>query len=93
VIINQAHTESRYESVFLSIKNEWEKAEVKIIPFKESLKDFIIQNTDTMIDAIEENLGTLETISSSKFASHIRKEIMELEEMLRKMLAHLKIWI
>ena len=62
MIINQTHTESRYESVFLSIKNEWEKAEVKIIPFKESLKDFIIENTDTMIDAIEENLSTLETI-------------------------------
>ena len=46
-----------------------------------------------MIDAIEENLGTLETISGSKFASHIRKEICELEEMLRKMLAHLKVWV
>lgn len=35
VIINYAHTESKYESVFLSIKSEWEKAELKIIPFKD----------------------------------------------------------
>ena len=43
-----------------------------------------------MIDAIEENLGTLETISGSKFAEHIRKDIIELEQTLQKMLTHLK---
>ena len=31
-----------------------------------------------MIDAIEENLGTLETLSGSKYAEHIRKEIIEI---------------
>ena len=58
-IINQANTEQRFESVFLSIKNEWDKAELKVVPFKETLKDYIIKNTETMIDAIEENISTL----------------------------------
>jgi hypothetical protein len=46
-----------------------------------------------MTDAIEENLGTLETISSSKFAAHIKREINDLEEMLKKMLKHLDKWV
>jgi Dynein heavy chain, N-terminal region 2 len=89
-IINQAHTEDRYEQVFLSIKDEWEKAELKIVPFKETLKDFVVQNTDTMIEAIEENINTLNGIGNSKFAQHIQTEISELENMLKKMLHHIK---
>ena len=60
-----------------------------MIPFKDQLKDYVISNTETMTDAIEENLGTLETISGSKFAAHIKKDIVELEDMLRQMLKHL----
>ena len=36
-----------------------------------------------MSDAIEENLGTLETISRSPYATHVRKEISELMQMLQ----------
>ena len=79
--------------MFRSIKEEWEKAELKIIPFKESLKDYVISNTETMSDAIEENLGTLETISRSDYATHVRKEIEELMMMLREMLDHLDKWV
>ena len=79
--------------MFHSIKEEWEKAELKIIPFKESLKDYVISNTETMSDAIEENLGTLETISRSDYATHVRKEIDELCQMLRQMLNHLDKWV
>ena len=93
MIIDHAFTESRYETVFRSIKEEWEKAELKIIPFKESLKDYVISNTETMSDAIEENLGTLETISRSDYATHVRKEIEELMMMLREMLDHLDKWV
>ena len=66
---------------------------MKIIPFKESLKDYVISNTETMSDAIEENLGTLETISRSAYAAHVRKEIGELTAMLREMLDHLDKWV
>jgi hypothetical protein len=79
--------------VFLSIKEEWDKAELKIVPFKETLKDFVIQNTDTMIEAIEENINTLDTIGNSNFAHHIKTEIGELETMLKKMLNHIKEWV
>lgn len=92
-IISQAHTESRYESYFLSIKKEWEKAELKIVPFKDTLKDYVITNTDTMIEAIEENIGMLESISRSKHVSHIQKEVVELQDMLKQMLRHLKEWV
>ena len=57
------------------------------------MKDYVIANTKTMSDAIEENLGTLETISSSDFAAHVRKDIKELDTMLRKMLHHLDKWV
>ena len=66
---------------------------MKIIPFKESLKDYVIANTETMSDAIEENLGTLETISRSAYAAHVRTEIGELTAMLREMLDHLDKWV
>ena len=78
MIIDHAFTEARYEAVFRSIQSEWDKAQLKIIPFKESQKDYVISNTETMSDAIEENLGTLETVSRSEYAIHIRKEISEL---------------
>ena len=63
------------------------------MPFKETLKDYIIMNTDNMIDAIEENIHTLSTIGSSPFASHIKSDIIVLEETLRKMLVHIKEWV
>ena len=66
---------------------------MKIVPFKESLKDYVISNTETMSDAIEENLGTLETISRSAYATHVRKEIGELMGMLSLMLSHLDKWV
>ena len=77
----------------MAIKKEWEKAELKIVPFKDTLKDYVIQNTDTMIEAIEENIGMLESISRSKHVSHIQKEVTELKDMLKKMLHHLKEWV
>ena len=46
-----------------------------------------------MSDAIEENLGTLETISRSTYAIHVRKEISELMQMLQQMLRHLDKWV
>lgn len=75
------------------MKSEWEKAELKIVPFKETLKDYIIMNTDTLIDAIEENIHTLSSISSSPFATHIKGDIITLEDTLRKMLRHIKEWV
>jgi hypothetical protein len=32
-------------------------------------------NTDTLIQAIEENLNTLEMIAQSEYAAHIKKDI------------------
>ena len=93
LIINHAFTESRYENVFKSIKAEWEKAELRILPFKDSDKDYVIANTDILSDSIEESLGTLETLHKSDYAAHVRKEISELVLVLRKMLAHLDKWI
>lgn len=92
LIINHAFTESRYESVFNSIKSEWEKADLRILPFKESLKDYVIANTDVLSDSIEESLGTLETLHKSDYAAHVRKEIEDLIKVLKKMLFHLDKW-
>lgn len=77
-IIDHANTELKYETVFNSIQNEWEKTELKIIPFRESLEDYVIINTEIMSNAIEENLGTLETISASEYAAHVKSDIGEL---------------
>lgn len=92
LIINHAFTESRYESVFNSIKSEWEKADLRILPFKESLKDYVIANTDVLSDSIEESLGTLETLHKSDYAAHVRKDIEDLIKVLKKMLIHLDKW-
>lgn len=93
LIINHAFTESRYENVFKSIKSEWEKADLRILPFKDSLKDYVIANTDILSDSIEESLGTLETLHNSDYAAHVRKEIQDLIVVLKKMLEHLDKWI
>ena len=92
-IIDHAFTESRYESVYESIKGEWEDAELKVQPFLDSNKDYILANTQTMSDAIEANIGTLETITASNFASHIKDKIKGNIEMLKGMLDHLDKWI
>lgn len=93
LIINHAFTESRYENVFKSIRSEWEMAELRILPFKESDKDYVIANTDVLSDSIEESLGTLETLHQSDYAAHVRKEIEELIAVLKQMLDHLDKWV
>ncbi len=62
-IIEHANTELKYERVFKSIKEEWEKHELRIIPYKETMDSYILVNTETLSTAIEENLTTLENIS------------------------------
>jgi hypothetical protein len=74
-IIEHANTELKYERVFKSIKEEWDKHELRIIPYKESMDSYILVNTETLSTAIEENLTTLENISQSKYAMHIKGEI------------------
>ena len=93
LIINHAFTESRYESVFKSIKSEWEKADLRILPFKDSQKDYVIASTDILSDSIEESLGTLETLLKSDYAAHVKKEIEDLLSVLRQMLEHLDKWV
>ena len=61
-IIEHANTELKYEKIFKSIKEEWDSLELKIIPYKETMDAYILVNTDTLSNAIEENLTTLETI-------------------------------
>lgn len=48
MIIKHANTERQYEQVFVSIKEAWEKSKLKIIPFKDSLKDYVLVNTEIM---------------------------------------------
>lgn len=93
MIIDHAKTERQYEEVFLSIKEEWEKSKLKIIPFKDSLKDYVLVNTEIMQSAIEENLGTLENLQKSEYATHVSNEIGKLVVKLRRMLNHLDLWI
>ena len=62
-IIEHANTELKYERVFKSIKDEWDKHELRIIPYKESMDSYILVNTETLSTSIEENLTTLENIS------------------------------
>ena len=39
------------------------------------MDSYILVNTETLSTSIEENLTTLENISQSKYAMHIKKEI------------------
>ena len=55
-IIDHANTEAKYENVFTTIRHEWEESNLKIIPFKEQINDYIIANSELMSDAIEDNL-------------------------------------
>ena len=52
MIIKHANTERQYEQVFVSIKEAWEKSKLKIIPFKDSLKDYVLVNTEIMQSTI-----------------------------------------
>lgn len=74
-IIEHANTELKYERVFRAIKEEWAKHDLKIIPYKETMDSYILVNTETLSSGIEENLTTLENISQSKYAIHIKGEI------------------
>lgn len=91
-IIDHANTEAKYENVFLTIREEWEQSQLKIVPFKEQINDYILVSTDLMSDAIEDNLSTLDTIARSKYAQHVNTEISELIKKLRTMLEHLLLW-
>jgi len=91
-IIDHANTEAKYETVFMTIKQQWEDQNLKIIPFKEQVNDYILVNTDLLSEAIEDNLSTLDTIARSKYASHVSDEISELVTKLRTMLEHLLLW-
>jgi hypothetical protein len=71
LIIEHAKTERQYEEVFNSIKEAWEGSLLKVIPFKDSLKDYVLVNTEIMQSAIEENLGTLENLQKSAYANHV----------------------
>jgi len=93
VIIEHANTELKYEKIFKSIKEEWEQLELKIIPYKETMDSYILINTDTLSNAIEENLTTLETISQSKYAEHVRGDIEDWVKTLKVMLKNLEIWV
>ena len=92
-IIEHANTESKYETIFKSICEEWENLELKIIPFKDTQNSYIMVNTETLNQAIEENLNTLEVISMSEFAVHIKKEIIGWIQKLKTMHKNLEIWI
>ena len=92
-IIEHANTELKYERVFKTIKDEWDKHELKIIPYKETMDSYILVNTETLSTAIEENLTTLENITQSKYAIHIKSEIEEQIKSLRLMLKNLEIWV
>jgi hypothetical protein len=93
LIIEHANTELKYERIFKSIKEEWALLELRIIPFKETMDSYILVNTDSLQNAIEENLTTLETISQSKYAAHVKGEIEEWVKTLKNMLKNLEVWI
>lgn len=92
-IIEHANTEAKYETIFLCICDEWEKLELKVIPFKDTQNSYILVNTETLNQAIEENLNTLEVISQSEFAAHIKKDILAWILKLKTMHQNLETWI
>lgn len=92
-IIEHANTEAKYETIFRCICDEWEKLELKIIPFKDTQNSYIMVNTETLNQAIEENLSTLEVISQSEFAAHIKKDILAWIQKLKTMHQNLEVWI
>ena len=54
---------------------------------------YILINTETLSTAIEENLTTLENISQSKYAMHIKVEIEDQIQVLKLMIKNLEIWV
>jgi dynein heavy chain, axonemal len=50
-------------------------------------------NTETLNQAIEENLNTLEVISQSEFAAHIKADILGWIQKLKTMHANLEVWV
>ena len=54
---------------------------------------YILVNTETLSTSIEENLTTLENLSQSKYAIHIKKEIDDQLVVLQQMLRNLEIWV
>ena len=92
-IIEHANTELKYELVFKSIRDEWDNHELKIIPYKETMDSYILVSTETLSTAIEENLTTLENVSQSKFAIHIKADIEQQIKTLNLMLKNLEIWV
>ena len=57
------------------------------------MDSYILINTDTLSNAIEENLTTLETISQSKYAEHVKGDIEDWVKTLKVMLKNLEIWV
>jgi hypothetical protein len=92
-IIDHANTEAKYETIFRCICDEWEKLELRIIPFKDTSNSYIMVNTETLNQAIEENLNTLEVISQSEFAAHIKADILGWIQKLKTMHANLEVWV
>lgn len=57
------------------------------------MDSYILINTETLNTGIEENLTTLENISQSKYAIHIKADIQEQVKILKQMLLNLEIWV
>jgi hypothetical protein len=74
------------------LRDEWEKHELKIIPYKETMDSYILVGTESLSSSIEENLTTLENISQSKYAIHIKQDIGGWVKTLKQMLKNLEIW-
>jgi hypothetical protein len=57
------------------------------------MDSYILVGTESLSSSIEENLTTLENISQSKYAIHIKQDIEDWVKTLKQMLKNLEIWV
>ncbi len=78
------------------IEDEWETLDLNIVPSKlhsdKNEDTFILVDQDTITSIIEDHLTTLEVLSQSSNATHVKEKIVEWQDTLQTVQANLEKW-
>ena len=77
----------------MGIRDEWERLELKIIPYKNTLDAYILVDTEMLVAVMDDHLTTLESVQKSDYAAHVRDQIQEWIQNLNIMQANLGKWV
>ena len=92
-VIDQADQEMKYETILAKIEKEWDYMKLKVVPYIPETETFILSNSDSTFDKIEDHLTTLENVLSSRNAFHVKEKIDEWMKNLIVMRDNLEKWI